>query len=225
MNMKQILKLFTVTLTLMAFMAVAPMSARASITMHTANTTVGNQAWSSVGLLFDVNPGPGIRVLELGVYDSRSDGIVGTTVKLSTVIFDAAQTPLAQMDFTAGDPGTFDAASNYLFKPLGIPLLLSPGQYTIAAYGFSGVDNEHNTTLGGAGDTFNDGGGLISFVDSVWGAGSDVPPTYPTNTWNTGLDYFSGPNMRYEVIPAPGAFLLGSIGLGFVSWMRRRRTL
>lgn len=205
--------------------ACVAMPAKADFTMHTANTFTGNQGWSAVGLEFTVNPGPGIRVLELGIYDSARDGIRGGAT-LSALIFDATRTPLVQMNFTAGDGSVLDGS--YLFKPLGTPLVLSPGTYTIAGYGFNtGGNNEYNShnAQDSGGPTFDDGGGLISFVKSVWTpSGSAVPPTFPTTSYGLGYpDYFDAANMKYEAVPVPGAVLLGLLGLSVASVKLRRR--
>jgi hypothetical protein len=183
-----------------------------SITMHEANSTVGNQPWTGiVGLEFDVVDK--FEVLSLGVYDSGNDGIQGGKT-LTTVLFDATtRNILASATFDATDGSAVD---NYLWTDI-TPVSLTPGRYALVSYGFDSDNLLHNTYYGGAGP---DRDVRLDYVDSIWSTSTNVA----TASFSHGTtDYFDAPNMKYT--PAPGAVLLSALGAALVGWMRRRQAL
>ena len=184
-----------------------------TITMHTANSPVGNQVWPGlVGLEFDV-VGSNFTVTDLGVYDSGADGIgAGTT--LTTVLFDAdTRAVIASKSFDSTDA----FGGDYMFKKI-TPVVLPVGHYALVSYGFDADDPLHNINFGGPGPNRAP---ELAYVDSIWSSGTDVA----TAVFSHGTpDYFDGPNMIFSV-PAPGALLLGMFGTGLLGWLRSRRSL
>ena len=111
----------------------SPATGFAAFTLQTANNSVGNQAYSGVGVEFTVNSA--ITVSELGIFDSGQDGLSTTlTADLFQRTGPSAGTVVASTSFSSSDPGTLVA--DYRFKSI-TPVVLAAGDYVLVGYGFS----------------------------------------------------------------------------------------
>jgi hypothetical protein len=210
---------------LLGLLAMAPASA-APITLQSSTITTGNQDWSGVGVRFTVNTS--ISVTSLGLYDSGQDGFLANGRQpLSTVLMTGAGAIQASETFYDLSPGALDGL--YRFKPIA-PLILGPGIYVLVGYGWASPDSEYNCNNGGlvGCSTFNDGGGLLTYMDSPYGGGNDPAGTLPTNIWpGPPTNFFSGANMKYEAaakaaVPEPLTLSVFGAGLAGIAAVRRR---
>ena len=110
-----------------------------------------------------------------------------------------------------------DVFTASLLNPLtNAPLIFIVGKDYFFSLSSDGVIEGDLVTI--SGDTYA--------LDVSGLAGSDVNMVFDlAHNYNDKVDTYAFlDNVQVPLIPAPGAFVLGSIGVGFIAWLRRRRT-
>jgi hypothetical protein len=144
-------------------------------------------------------------VSSLGVFDSNGDGIKGATT-LTAQLYARngnAGTLLASLTFNAANPGILVDGSR--LKLLPNSLLLTPGSYTIASYGYDANNPNGNIGTGNAKSWYTDGGGLITFTGTSR-YGTVGPGTFPSTPDGGPADRYAAGTFEFR--PAPAAPLV-----------------
>jgi autotransporter-associated beta strand protein len=141
--------------------------------------------------------GAGIEVFQLGFFDYQSDGLATAH---TVTLFDSTQTPIASVTVPAGT--TAPLINAFRFAPLGTPLFLPAGNYSILAYQMNSSDPYGNGNAPG----FN-GGGNVSPGAGVYHFTSNPSPDYWTDM--SGENFASASFTYTNVSPATGIWTGG----------------
>ena len=175
----------------------------------------GNQTWGgTLGLDFLVNRP--IRLSALGTFDNGGDGIAGS---IKAVIFNAmGQAVTPTLDF-AGQPNPTGAA--FVFKSLGRNIVLAPGTYQLASWGYSALDSNFNTYGANPGPvTFDVLGGRLTALGSRYsGGGGGSLGTIP----DVGATRYGGGSFLAGSAPEPATWAMMVMGFGGLGAMVRKK--
>jgi len=202
----------------------------AALVAVVVGTTIAAQAWASIayvvppgttgnqnfgtGLGLDFTVTRPIVITRIGAFDSGSDGISGGTT-LTTQLWDRgagpALVPNTTLTFNNADPGTLVGGSR--LKPLSSLVLLNPGNYTVASYGYDSANLNGNQ--GAPPWTTSTGGGALSFVTNPrYGSGGvGVFPNNgdggPVNRYAAGTFEFFTPLQNATATYSQGGWAVG----------------
>jgi hypothetical protein len=150
----------------------------------------------------------------VGFIDADEIGYFWSTAR-GDLVSESFADPLASVSRAIFD---FDVPTNVLSTvPVNWDVLINGttiGSFSISP-GFTGPVNLDLTFAPIA----NVGGSYLVAFEVT----NEVPVGYGSHTLAYAGEYAH--SVELGVIPAPGAIVLGSIGVGLVSWLRRRRTL
>lgn len=125
--------------------------------------------------------------------------------------------------YNPSSPSTRISSWNYGgwidFSPLGTPVIFE-GAY-LSGYDITEVHFEGYLD----GNLVGTSSALLPSSTPTFLAANFGSPVDYVNVVSTSYDFFALDDVTFQQVPAPGALLLGSLGLGCVSWLRRRRTL
>jgi len=203
---------------LLGFSAFGAVHAQTPIYSNPTPST-GNQAWTGMlGNDFQVNTND-LVVTQLGVFTGLFPGFAPSTTIIAqlfdvTDLYDLNPSTnsivavSSQLSFTNASPG---AGSPYAFASIAHIALQAGRVYSIQSSGWSGLDFNFNTNIGGATQAFNTFGGGLTQQFGRFASGGALGVEGTSGNWT-----FGGGNVTVTAIPEPASYALAMVAVGLL---------